>query len=89
MDGPVVVLSLRCGDLSSLLGLDDLGDSIVHFLDGLEFGQTHAALVGDIIDTALSFGVFATGSADLQVVLGGNLFKTSVVGSQFWDLDVH
>lgn len=40
----MVVLTLA-SDLCSLLGLDDLGDSVVHFLDGLELGQAHATLV--------------------------------------------
>lgn len=81
-------VNTRANDLCSLLGLDDLGDAVVHFLDGLELGQAHATLVRDVIDAALGFGVLSTGSADLQVVLGGNFFETSVVGGQLWHLDV-
>lgn len=76
-------------NLSCLFGLDDLGNTVVHFLDSLEFSQTHAAFVGDVINASLSFGVFTACSANLQVVFAGNFFKTSVVGSQFWNLDVN
>lgn len=84
----MVVLTLAANDLCSLLGLDDLGDAVVHFLDGLELGQAHATLVGDVVDAALGLGVLTAGSADLQVVLRGDLFETSVVGGQLWHLDV-
>lgn len=77
------------GRLQRLFDLDDLGDAIVHFLDGLEFGQAHATLVGDVINASLSFGVLAAGSAHLQVVLSSDLLETSVVASQLWYLDVH
>jgi len=63
------------GNLQALLELDQLGDAIVHLLDGIEFGQTHATLVGDVVDTALGLGVLTAGSAHLQVVLGGNLLQ--------------
>jgi len=75
--------------LQCLFDLDDLGDAIVHFLDGLEFSQAHAALVGDVVDAALSLGVFSASSTDLQVVLGSDFLELSVVGGQLWHLNVH
>lgn len=80
----------RCANnLQALLELDQLGDAIVHLLDGIEFGETHATLVGDVVDTALSLGVLAAGAAHLQVVLGGDLLQLGLVGGQLGDLDVH
>lgn len=76
-------------DLSGLLSLDDFLNTIVHLLDGLEFSQSHATLVGDVINASDGFGVLSSCSTDLQVVLSGNLFKASVVRSQFWNLNVY
>ena len=53
-------------NLSLLLKTDQLLESVVHLLDGLVFGQAHAALVRDIVDTALGFGVLTAGAADLR-----------------------
>lgn len=75
-------------DLQRLFNLDEFRNAIVHLLDGLVFSQTHAALVGDVIDTALGFGVFAAGSTDLQVVFVGDGFQLGVVLGQFRYLDV-
>lgn len=75
-------------DLGGFFGLDDFSNSIIHLLDGLEFSESHATLVWDVIDAANGFGVLSSCSADLQVVFSSNFFKTSVVWSQFWNLDV-
>lgn len=75
--------------LSFLLKLDELQDSILHLLNGLVLSESHAALVGDIVDTAFSLGVFTTGTANLEVVLAGDLIKLSLVGSQLGNLNVH
>ena len=53
-------------NLSLLLKTDQLLESVVHLLDGLVFGQAHAALVRDIVDTSLGFGVLTVGAADLM-----------------------
>jgi len=76
------------GALCSLLELDELQDTVLHLLDSLVLSETHTTLVGDVVDTALSLGVLATGSAYLEVVLGGDLLKLSLVGGQLGDLDV-
>jgi len=76
--------SLLCG----LLELNELKDTILHLLDSLVFSKTHTALVGDVVDAALGLSVLTSGSADLEVVLAGNLFKLGVVSSQLGDLDV-
>lgn len=76
-------------NLQRLFDLDDLGDAIIHFLNGIEFGEAHATLVGDVINATLSFGVFTACSAHLQAVFSGNFLETSVVGGQLRDLDVH
>jgi len=75
--------------LGSFLQCDELLETIVHLLDGLELGQAHAAFVGDIVDTTFSFSVLSAGSAHLQVVLSGGLFQLDAVSSQFGQLDVH
>ena len=59
----VLSTCLRC--LSLLLQTDELLETIVHLLNGLVFSETHAALVGDVVDATLSLSVLATGSADL------------------------
>ena len=59
----VLSTCLRC--LSLLLQTDELLETIVHLLNGLVFSETHAALVGDVVDATLSLGVLTTGSADL------------------------
>lgn len=74
--------------LQALLDVNNFLNSVEHLLDGLELGQTHATLVGDIVDTTLSLGVLATGAAHLQVVLGGNLLQLGLVGGQLGHLDV-
>lgn len=76
-------------NLCLLLQLDELKDTVLHFLDSLVFSESHAALVGDIVDAALGFGVLSAGTTDLEVVLGGNFLELSLVGGQLGDLDVH
>uniref|UniRef100_A0A182VAI8 Uncharacterized protein n=1 Tax=Anopheles merus TaxID=30066 RepID=A0A182VAI8_ANOME len=71
-----------------LLDLDDLRNAIVHLLDGLELGQSHAALVGDVVDAALGLGVLTAGTAHLQVVLVGGCLQLRVVLGQLRHLDV-
>merc|ERR1719431_1175486 len=72
----------KIADLGSLLELDELKDTVLHFLDGLVFGETHSPLVGDVVNAALGFGVLSAGATDLEVVLGGHLLELGVVGSQ-------
>jgi len=60
---------------SSALELDHLEDAILHLANSLVLGQAHATLVGNIVDAALRLGVLATGAADLQVVLGGDVVQ--------------
>ena len=84
-----IVLGLNSMHLGSFLHADELLETIVHFLDGLELGQAHAAFVGDIVDTTFGFSVLSAGSANLQVVLSGGLFQLDAVSSQFGQLDVH
>jgi len=85
LEGVVLVMV----HLSLLLHLDEFGDAIVHLLDGIVFGETHAPLVGDVVDAALGFGVFTAGAADLEVVLAGNLVELGLVGGELGYLDVH
>lgn len=61
----------------------------MHLLDGVVLGETHTALVGDVVDTALGLGVLAASSTYLQVVLASDLFQLCAVGGQLGDLDVH
>jgi hypothetical protein len=51
---------------SLLLHADELLETVVHLLDGLVFSQTHAAFVGDVVDTTLGFGVFTSSTTDLH-----------------------
>lgn len=74
--------------LQALLDLDELSNTIVHLLDGIVLCESHAALVGDVIDATLSFGVLTTGSTHLQIVLAGNFLKAGLVGRELWHLDV-
>ena len=48
--------------LGVLLSLDDLLDSVVHFLHGLVLGQTQAALVGDVVNSAHTLCVLTVDS---------------------------
>lgn len=54
-----------CCRLQFLLNFDEFGDAIVHLLDGVVLGKTHATLIGDVIDATLSFGMLATSSTHL------------------------
>lgn len=56
-------------DLQGLLKFDQFSDAVVHFLDGVVLGESHAPLVGDVVDTTLGLSVLTTGAAHLQVVL--------------------
>lgn len=47
------------------LEFDELSDAVVHLLHSLEFGQAETALVGDVVDAALSLGMLAAGAAHL------------------------
>lgn len=76
-------------DLQCLLNFDQFSDAIVHLLDGVVLGESHAPLVGDVVDSTLSLGVLAAGTAHLQVVLGSDLLQLRLVGSQLGQLDVH
>lgn len=76
----------RLGHL--LLHLDELKDTILHFLHSLEFGETHSALVGDVIDAAFGLSVLSASSTDLEVELTGNLLQLGSVGSELGQLDV-
>lgn len=57
--------------MSSLSGglfqLDQVLDTIVHLLDGLELGQTQTSLVGDVVDAAGGFRVLAVDTTDLEL----------------------
>jgi len=75
--------------LCGLLKLDEFEDTILHFLDGLVLGEAHASLVGDIVDTANSCTVLTTGTPDLEMVLGSDLFKLGIVSSELGDLNVY
>lgn len=66
-------------NLSFLLQADQLLESVVHLLDGLVFGQTHTAFVGDIVDTTLSLGVLTTGTADLFSGLNNLIISISLI----------
>lgn len=46
----------------SLLELDHLKDTVLHFLDRLELSETHAPLVRNIIDATLGLGMLAAGT---------------------------
>ena len=48
--------------LGVLLSLDDLLDSVVHFLHGLVLRQTQAALVGDVVNSAHTLCVLTVDS---------------------------
>jgi hypothetical protein len=71
-----------------LLCLDDLNDAVGHLLNGLVLSETHATLVGDVIDTTFSLSVLTTGATHLQVVLASNLLELSVVSGQLGDLGI-
>lgn len=75
-------------NLSLLLELDELQDTVLHLLDGLVLSETHAPLVGDVVDTTDGFSVFTGGSTDLEVVLASDGLKFAVVSSELGDLDV-
>src|SRR6218665_2512026 len=75
--------------LHGFFNLDELKNAVLHLLDGLEFGQAHTALVGNVIDTADRFGVFAGSATYLEIVLGGNLFELLTIGGQFGQFNVH
>ena len=73
--------------LSLLLELDEVLDSVVHLLDGLELGQTETSLVRDVVDASLGVGVLSVDTADLElksvadgfeVGLGGDLGKADM-----------
>lgn len=83
------IRSLKENSLQSLLNLNQLEDSIVHLLDGLELGESHASLVGDIIDSTLGLSMLAASSANLQVVFAGGFLELGEVGSEFGELNVH
>jgi len=53
--------------LGLLLKLDQVLDSVVHLLDGLELGQTQTSLVGDVINSSLRVGVLSVDTADLEL----------------------
>merc|ERR1740131_160488 len=74
--------------LCGLLKLDELEDTILHLLDGLVLGETHAPLVGDIVDAADSCTVLTAGTADLEMILSSGLFKLGIVSGQLGDLNV-
>lgn len=76
-------------DLQGLLNFDQFSDAVVHLLDGVVLGESHAPLVRDVVDAALSLGVLSAGAAHLQVVLGRDLFQLRLVGRQLGQLDVH
>lgn len=61
----------------------------MHLLDSVVLSETHAALVGDVVDAALGLRVLAARAAHLQVVLGGNLLQLGLVGRQLRQLDMH
>lgn len=61
----------------------------MHLLDGVVLGESHTALVGNVVDAALRLSVLATRAAHLQVVLGGHLLQLGLVGRQLGQLDVH
>ena len=53
----------------TFLGLNHGFDTIVHVLDEIDLGATESAEVGNIVDSVIALGVFAVGSADLDIVL--------------------
>lgn len=57
---------VRAVDLKFTLNLDDLCDSVVHLLDGLELSESHSPLVGDVVDSTLGLSVLSTGSTHLR-----------------------
>jgi len=84
---PSVIRERSCL-LHRFLNLDELKDAVLHFLDSLEFSETHAALVGDVVDATFCLSVFTTGSAHLQVELAGNLLKLGTVSCELGEFDV-
>ena len=74
--------------LHFLLNLDELNDTVLHLLNSLELGKTHAALVGNVVHAALSLGVLAAGAANLEAVLASDFLKLVAVGGQLGELDV-
>lgn len=75
-------------DLQFFLDLDEFCNAVVHFLDSVEFGETHAPLVGDVIDATFGFCMFTAGTADLQIVFAGNFFELGLVGGELGYFDV-
>ncbi|KAF1748264.1 hypothetical protein GCK72_024731 [Caenorhabditis remanei] len=72
-----------------LLERDEVGNSVVHLLDGLELGESKTSLVGDVVDSSLRLGVLSVDSTNLElesiadrleVWLGRDLWKTDVDG---------
>lgn len=68
VDTCVCLREIHRRNLSLLFKADEFLETIVHLLDGLVFSETHATLVGDVVDAALGFGVFTAGTADLSSV---------------------
>jgi len=58
-------MTLRDG-LQRLLNFDELKNTILHFLDGLELGQSQTTFVGDVVHSSFCLGVLSSGSAHLN-----------------------
>lgn len=51
--------------LKLFLDLDQLGNTVVHLLDGLVLSESKTSLIGDVVDTTFCLGVLTAGSAHL------------------------
>lgn len=75
-------------DLEFTLNLDDLCDSVVHLLDGLELGESHSPLVGDVVDSSLGFSVLSAGSTHLHTHTHPMSINWPYTAVSFWfDVD--
>lgn len=85
--------SLSCGLRSRLgghlaLDLEQLLDALVHREHGLDLRDAQAALVGDVVDTALGLGVLAMDATDRELEVLGELLEVGT-RAHVRELDVH
>jgi len=64
-------------------------DTIDHILNQFLFGSSESSSVRDIEDTIFGLRVLSVDTSDLNIVLSGDSFESSIVSHQFWKFDVY
>jgi len=77
------------GRAKSLLSRNHSTHTVVHILDEVLLGAAQSALVGDVVDVVVGFGVFTVSTTNLHVELIGDSLEVSLVLSKQWQVDVH